>query len=208
MPIILTSIQRRLDNLSIMEFADCSSRNSPQMIPEMMGFGHRPGAADCIHSPHAYSWFASSLQLIATAMGLLIESFEVHSDLALARNDVYIAAGLIHRGPVVATGTTLAAMRDGQEFLSFTSTWFVSTDVETSEGEEREFRTPSGWRVLLQGDCPLEIVISFPTPPENYAAMTPGLTANRPVHAIPFVCSAAPGIRTILDLPQIMTRLG
>jgi hypothetical protein len=37
--------------------------------------------------------------------------------------------------------------------------------------------------------------------------MTPGYTANRPVNAVPYVCAAAPGIRTTVDLPQIIPSL-
>jgi 4-hydroxy-tetrahydrodipicolinate reductase len=92
--------------------------------------------------------------------------------------------------------------------MTFTTTWFVSTDVETTDGEEWEFRTPSGWHIVLQGDCPLDVSISFPVAEEHYAEMTPGLTANRPVNAVPYVCEAPAGIRTIVDLPQIIARLG
>jgi len=37
--------------------------------------------------------------------------------------------------------------------------------------------------------------------------MTPGYTANRAVNAVPYVCAAAPGIRTTTDLPQIIPTL-
>ena len=33
---------------------------------------------------------------------------------------------------------------------------------------------------------------------------SPGYTANRAVNAVPVVCAAAPGIRTTVDLPQII----
>jgi 4-hydroxy-tetrahydrodipicolinate reductase len=36
------------------------------------------------------------------------------------------------------------------------------------------------------------------------AATTPGYTAHRAVNAIPYVCAAPPGIRTSVDLPQII----
>jgi 4-hydroxy-tetrahydrodipicolinate reductase len=36
---------------------------------------------------------------------------------------------------------------------------------------------------------------------------SPGYTANRAVNAVPFVCAAAPGIRTTADLPQIIANL-
>ena len=38
--------------------------------------------------------------------------------------------------------------------------------------------------------------------------MTPGYTANRAVNAVPYLCAAAPGIRTTVDLPQIIPALG
>jgi 4-hydroxy-tetrahydrodipicolinate reductase len=44
-PIVLASIQRRLDHLHIAEFADVSSRDSPEMLFDMMGFGRQPGPA-------------------------------------------------------------------------------------------------------------------------------------------------------------------
>jgi 4-hydroxy-tetrahydrodipicolinate reductase len=43
---------------------------------------------------------------------------------------------------------------------------------------------------------------------EEMGAVTPGYTANRAVNAVPYVCAAAPGIRTTMDLPQIVANLG
>jgi len=208
MPIVMASIQRRLDSLRIDEFADCSSRNSPEMIFQMMGFGAQPGPGSDGHKDHAKYSFAPSLQLVATALGMPIEEWTVTGAQGIARSDVHIAAGVVPKGTVAATRTTLDGWRNGQKLMTFCSTWFVSTDVETSDGEEWEFRTPSGWHVVMMGDCPLDISISYPCKPEDYADMTPGLTANRPVNAVPFVCDAAPGITTTVDLPQVIARLG
>jgi 4-hydroxy-tetrahydrodipicolinate reductase len=91
--------------------------------------------------------------------------------------------------------------------MQIIANWYVSSDVDTADGQEWDFRN-SGWRVLLQGDCPLDIGITFPIEPDNYADMTPGLTAHRPVNVIPYVCEAPPGFRTIVDLPQVIARLG
>jgi 2,4-diaminopentanoate dehydrogenase len=208
MPIVLASIQRRLDRLKIDEFADCSSRNSPEMLFDMMGFGRAPGPAAEGQLEHARMCFAPSLQLVATALGLPIERFEVKGAQGLARRDVHIAAGVVPAGTVAATRTTISGIRSGKTLMSFTTTWFVSTDVETTDDLQWEFRSPSGWHVRLDGDCPIDLSISFPVPLENYAEMTPGLTAHRPVNAVPYVCDAPPGIMTTVDLPQIIARLG
>lgn len=207
-PIVLASIQRRLDNLRIDEFADCSSRDLPEMLFDMMGFGKLPGPANEAQLYHARLCFAPSLQLVATALGLPIDHFEVCGAQGLARQDVHIAAGIVPAGTVAAMKTTVSGIRDGKPLMSFTSTWFVSSDVDTSDGKEWEFRSPSGWHVVLQGDCPLDISIFYPVAPEDYADMTPGLTAHRPINAVPYVCDAPAGIRTTTDLPQIIARLG
>ena len=44
MPLVLTSIQRRLDLLAINEYADLASRDSPDMLFNLMGFGVSPGS--------------------------------------------------------------------------------------------------------------------------------------------------------------------
>jgi 4-hydroxy-tetrahydrodipicolinate reductase len=208
LPFVLASIQRRLDCLTINEYADCSSRDSPEMLFEMMGFGRAPGPASQAQLEHARLCFAPSLQLVATALGLPIDEFAVEGAVGLARADVRIAAGVVPAGTIAAMKTSVIGLRNGRPLMRFTTTWFVSTDVETSDGEAWRFVTPSGWHIVLEGDCPLDIAITYPCAPTDYADMTPGLTAHRPVNAIPYLCDAPPGIRTTADLPQIIARLG
>jgi 4-hydroxy-tetrahydrodipicolinate reductase len=126
----------------------------------------------------------------------------------MARKDVHIVAGVVPKGTVAATKTTLTGYRQGKPLMTMTTTWFVSDDVDTSDGQEWEFRSPSAWHVVLQGDCPLDVVITYPVALEDYANMTPGLTAHRPVNAVSYVCEASPGIKTTVDLPQIIAKLG
>ena len=60
----------------------------------------------------------------------------------------------------------------------------------------------------VEGDAPLDIDIRFPVPLERMGATSPAYTANRAVNAVPFVCAAPPGIRTTVDLPQIVASFG
>lgn len=203
-PLVLGSLQTKLRKLSILEFADVSMRNSPEMIFEMMGFGKQVGPAAEGHLEHARTSFGPSLQLVATAFGLPLDRVEAHGSAGVARDDVTIAAGVVPKGTVAATRVTVTGYREGRELISFTSTWFVSTEVDTTDGEEWEFRTPAGWRIVVDGDMPLDVSISFPVPSDDYAEVIPGLTAHRPINAVRYVCEAEPGIRTTTDLPQII----
>jgi 4-hydroxy-tetrahydrodipicolinate reductase len=110
---------------------------------------------------------------------------------------------VIEAGQVAAQRITISGMRAGKPVLRFRANWYCSRDIEAEDWELRE----SGWRVQVTGDTPLDVGITFPVAPEDYAAFTPGLTAHRAVNAVPAVCEAAPGIRTTVDLPQVVARL-
>jgi 4-hydroxy-tetrahydrodipicolinate reductase len=207
LPLVLSSLQRRIDQVSINEFADNSSRNSPQMLFEIMGFGAPPGRPMQARLDHLRNAFGPSLQLVAKTLGLPLERVEVSGGVGIARKGTRIAAGLVPAGTVAAMRTVVSGIRAGKSLMSFTATWYVSSDVETSDGERWEFRD-SGWRVLVRGDVPLDVSITYPVAPEDYANMTPGLTAHIPLNAVRYVCEAPAGIRTSVDLPRIVPQLG
>jgi 4-hydroxy-tetrahydrodipicolinate reductase len=201
LPLVLTSIQRRLDHLLIEEFADLSSRNSPELLFGIMGFGNLP-KKDEWRAAYLRESFGPSLQLVAEAIGLGFDSIEAHGEVALARHDFSIAAGKIAAGTVAAQRTTVQGMRSGKPLVSFCANWYCGTEVEPDWALR-----PTGWHLLVEGDTPLDVSIGFPVEPERWASVSPGLTAHRAVNAIPYVCEAAPGLRSTIDLPQIIARL-
>ena len=199
----LLSLSRRLDCLTIDEYADMASRNSPDMIFGVMGYGAAPDAFDQRKVEYVKHDFAASLAQIADAAGIEIEHWGAFGELSAARNRVEIAAGAIEAGTVAAQRITISGMRGGKPVLRFRANWYCSTDIEATDWELRE----SGWRVRVEGDTPLDVSITFPVAPEDYAAFTPGLTGHRAVNAVAAVCEAAPGIRTTADLPQVVAAL-
>jgi len=203
LPLVLASIQRHLDRLTINEYADMSSRNSPEMIFGLMGFGRDPATFDRRRWNHGAASFGPSLGVVADALSLPLDSVEVTGEVAAARRTVVIAAGTIEAGTVAGQRMIISGMRRGQPLLRFSATWYCATDLEPA-WDLRE----TGWRVTVEGDVPLEIDIRFPVPAEEWAATSPGITAHRPVNAVPYVCAAEPGIRSTVDLPQIIPMLG
>jgi 2,4-diaminopentanoate dehydrogenase len=93
----------------------------------------------------------------------------------------------------------VTGLHDGRPLLTFSANWYLTAEVEPA-WDLRE----TGWRVLVEGDTPLDVGIRFPVAPEAWAATSPGLTAHRPVNAVPYVCAARPGIVTSVELPQII----
>ncbi len=204
LPIVLLSLSRRLDCLTIDEFGDVSSRNSPDMLFNIMGFGQPMGEFDQHRVEHLKAHFATSLSQLADAHGIAIERWEGFGEFSPAKGEVQIAAGTIPAGHTAAQRITIQGLRDGKPVLRMRLNWYCSRDIEATDWNLRE----SGWRVTVEGDTPLDIEIRYPPMSfDEYAAFTPGLTAHRPVNAIKMVCEAAPGIRTTSDLPQVIARL-
>jgi 4-hydroxy-tetrahydrodipicolinate reductase len=202
-PLVLASIQRRLDCLIIDEFADVSSRDSPQMIFQIMGFGAPPSDFDERRIEYIKHSFAPSLHLVAEAVGLPLDEVVASGDMACARETTHIAAGTLEAGTVAATRIEVTGLRRGRALLRFRANWYCTADID----KDWNLRA-TGWRVQVEGDTPLDVEIRFPIPLERMAAVTPGYTAHRAVNAIAYVCAAAPGIRTSTDLPQIIPFLG
>ncbi len=203
-PIVLTSLQRRLDGLTIDEFADLSSRDSPDLLFNIMGYGRPPENffSEQRLGPVRAN-FADSLNLLADTLSLPLDSVEVFGEVATVKAPLTIAAGVIEAGMVAAQRITVAGMKDGRQLLRFRANWYCTREVDV-DWDLRE----SGWQVLVEGDTPLDVSIRFPIPLEQYAEMTPGLTAHRAVNAVSVVCAAEPGIRSTADLPQVIADLG
>jgi 4-hydroxy-tetrahydrodipicolinate reductase len=197
----LISLERRLDCLTIDEFANMSRRDSPDMIFHIMGYGVPAGTFDQRKLDHVHRDFAGTLNQIADAIGLPLDTTEVEGEMAAARNTTPIAAGTIEKGTVGALRITVTGLRNGKPLLRFRANWYCVDDIDADwELEE------TGWRVRVEGDAPMDLRIRFPVALEDYPSVMPGLTAHRAVNSVIAVCESAPGIRTTVDLPQVIAR--
>lgn len=202
MPLALATLQRRLDLLHIDEFANLSRRDSPDMLFGVMGFGEPPGPFDQGRLAYIQAAFAPSLQLVAEALSIPIERVEAHGELALAREDVAIAAGRIKAGSVAAQRVSVTLHAKTGAALAFRANWFCTDRIDADWP-----LLDTGWRIQIDGDAPLSIDMKFAVPLERMAEASPAFTANRAINAIASVCAAAPGIRTALDLPYPISPL-
>jgi len=202
-PLVLTSIQRRLDSVSIEEYADLSKRNSPELLFDIMGFGRALAPFHQARADHLSSSFGPSLRLVADAVGLPLDDVTAAGELAAAPRDTDIAAGTLKAGTVAAQRITVSGLREGHELITFRATWYCTTDLE----QAWELRD-TGWRVAVHGDAPLDVELRMPVPLEQMAETSPGYTANRAVNLVAAVCAAPPGIRSTLDLPHALATFG
>jgi len=151
---------------------------------------------------HVSDSFGQSFRHLAESLSMRLDRIETGGSYATARKRLEIAAGVLEAGTAAASRVNVTGYRGDRPAMVFTATWYATTELE----QNWELR-PTGWRVRVEGDTPLDMSIRFPVSPEDYPQVSPGLTAHPLVNAIPAVCAAQPGIRTAAEL-KVMPVLG
>jgi 2,4-diaminopentanoate dehydrogenase len=123
LPLVVTSIQRHLTSLTISEYADLSRRDSPDLLFTIMGFGKPPADFDPRRFGYGAIAFGPSLRLTAEAIGLPLDEVASAGEVAVARETLTIAAGVIEKGTVAAQRMIVTGTRDGQPVLRFAANW-------------------------------------------------------------------------------------
>jgi 4-hydroxy-tetrahydrodipicolinate reductase len=195
LPLMLCTMQRRLDFLAIDQFADLSERDSATLIFEFLGWGKKPADFKERQRKHVNDSFGHSFRLMAESMSIPLDRIETRSDYATARVRTKIAAGVLEAGTVAASRVTVTGYCGDRPVMRFCAYFYAASDVE--QGWDLR---PTGVRIQVQGDAPVDVTVTFPIPPADYRKVTPGLTAHPVINAIPAVCAAAPGIRTAAEL--------
>src|SRR6202046_4052483 len=122
LPYALLSLRRRRVRLLIEDFADMSSRSSPEMIFNLMGFGRDPDRFDPRGvEAHGGASFAGSL---ATGGGALSLPLGAAAG-APPRRPVEIAAGRIEAGTIAAQRLEVSGMRGDRPLLTFRANWYL-----------------------------------------------------------------------------------
>jgi len=203
LPLALLNMQRRLDCLTIYDYADMADRDSPLMIFDMLRFGTDPADADPNRPVGTAISTPPTFRALADAIGIPIDEIKTSVNYAVTRKRETIAAGTLEAGTIGAIRMGIIGLRNGEPVLQRFSIWYVAKDLEP-QWELRD----SGWRMLVKGDTSLDVTIGFDVSKEDYPGYSPNLTAHPVINAVPYVCEASPGIVETRELPMLAPFLG
>jgi hypothetical protein len=203
LPLVVTSMSRRMDCMTIDEFADIPA-SCPDFQVAAMGFGRQPGQEFDPHLlEHISHGFTQSVNVIAKALNLPLDAIDVFGETANAKERFLLPGGTpIEKGTVAAQRITIAGVRDRRPVILYRLNWYCTTKVDQDWDLRR-----SGWRVLIEGETPIDVNVTFPVAGDKVSSAMAAITAYRVINAVPYVCAAAPGICTTADLPTIVPRM-
>ncbi len=208
LPLMLSSWCRDIRHIRAEEFSDIRNYPTASVVRDVMMFGTRPEAASTSPMPAILGLgFCESIDMIADELGWTLDAEKrTTHEMAVAINDLDTPVGVIEAGTVAAQRFTWEGLVDGSPVITVRVNWLMGEDdldPAWSFGDEGQ-----RFECAIDADPPVSVVVHGLHPPVIGENPEIGLTAPAMhcVNAIPYVCAAAPGIQTYLDLPLIAGR--
>jgi len=209
-PLMISALSASITHVRAEEFSDIRTYGAADVISDIMLFGKTPDEAAA--SPMVDflgDGFGQSMEMVVAELGFAVdpEPLSLH-EVAVATRPIESPIGVIESGRVAAQRFTWQRTVAGEPVMTVRVNWFMGEegfDTGWSFGTEGE-----RFEVEVSGD-PSSRVVFHGWHPESIAAglvRNPGIvaTANHCVSAVPYVCRAASGIKTYLDLPLVAGR--
>ena len=195
LPLTLSSLSSRIDQIYVREITNFEFYPSPEIMFGMMGFGKTEAAFE--QDVERYShWltglFRENVQLIADGLGVELDEITATTNRAYATADLHPAAGPVKAGTVAGQHWEWAGLQNGRKVIVHETVWRMHEKVapEWPQGDHS---------VTIEGRPRMQV--NFDAQWINNGLLATGMHA---VNAIPYVCDAPTGIRTLLDLPWIL----
>lgn len=207
-PLTVSALCRDIRHVRAEEFSDIRTYRAEFVVREVMLFGKSPEAATTSPMLDLLGvGFGQSIDMVADGLGFALDAEKAaRHEMAVATAPIDTPVGVIEPGSVAAQRFTWEGRVGGRPVITARVNWLMG---------ERHLDPP--WRldgerfeVEIEADPPIHVTFRGLQPPFEKADLdhNPGIaaTAMHCVNAVPYVCEAAPGIRTYLDLPLVTGR--
>ena len=200
----------RIDKVTIAESADTTLYDSPD-TERPVGFGTAiddPNLAPM--AARGTAVFAEAVQLIADALGIELDDITCVSEYAQTTEDLPMASWTIPAGHVAGVFASWQGIVNGKTVIDINVRWKKGQALDPDWQLDGD-----GWKITIDGRPTVNMSVGFLPPQdmiesattiEDFFVLGHIMTALPPIHAIPAVVAAAPGIATYNDLPLPMPR--
>ncbi|MHB8693724.1 MAG: NAD(P)H-dependent amine dehydrogenase family protein [Solirubrobacteraceae bacterium] len=199
----LMSMCRDIESISRTEIVDCGSYTEPYIFPGM-GFGAPAGTPPPSELMQAF--FAPVLSLLATFARIEIDEVRHSGDSAPATRSFDTPAFHIEKGTVAAVYHRLEGISDGRCRV-VADGYYRMGGPDQYPADWPPFTEPSGYRLVVKGKPEIRADLYVGSSGADGMDAVIAAAAHRAVNAIPAVCEARSGIRTVLDLPHVTGRM-
>lgn len=200
----------RIDKITIAESADTTLYDSPD-TERPVGFGVAIDDHDL--QPMAAKGtaiFAEAVRLVADAIGVDLDEITCLAEYAETTEDLPMASWTIPAGHVAGVYASWQGIVNGETVIDINVRWKKGQTLRPDWKLDGD-----GWKITIDGRPTVNMQVGFLPPQdmiesaktiEDFFVLGHIMTAMPPIHAIPAVVAAAPGIATYNDLPLTLPR--
>jgi hypothetical protein len=197
LPLTMSALSSRIDQVYVREITNFEFYPSADVMFGMMGFGKTEAEFEVDAERYRF-WlsglFRENVQMIADGLGLELDEIRDTTERAYASSDLQTAAGQVKAGTIAGQHWEWAGMKNGKKLIVHETVWRMHESVAP--------HWPVGdHSVTIEGKPRMQI--NFDAAWVDDGLLATGMHA---LNAVPYVVDAAPGIRTLLDLPLMRAR--
>jgi hypothetical protein len=209
-PLVISALSGSITHVRAEEFSDIRTYGAPDVIRDWMLFGKTPDEArTSIMADALGAGFRQSVWMVADELGFDLDpQLRTTHDMAVATAPIDSPIGPIQPGTVAAQRFRWEGLVDGEVAITAAVNWLMGTD----DLDPPWAFGPAGERFEVEITGDPNVLVTFkklhPSSIAEGLARNPGIvaTAMHCVNAVPYVCAAAPGLLTYLDLPPVAGR--
>ncbi|HXX91162.1 MAG TPA: hypothetical protein VEI83_13170 [Acidimicrobiales bacterium] len=209
-PLMVSALSGSITHVRAEEFSDIRTYGAPDVISDWMLFGKTPEESrTSIMAEALGAGFSQSVRMVADTLGFELDrELRTTHDMAVATAPIDSPIGPIAPGLVAAQRFRWEGLVGGRPAVTAAVNWLMGEehlDPPWRFGPEGEH-----FEVEVTGDpsCLVTFRKLHPASVEAGIERNPGIvaTAMHCVNAVPYVCAAAPGLRTYLEMPLVAGR--
>ena len=204
LPLVLTGVSERIDELRVSEVLNYNTYNQPMVIFDIMGFGRPIDDVPMILQPGVLTMaWGSVVRQLAAGLDVELDAVEEWYERKPAPETFEVDSGTIEAGTAAALHFEVRGIRNGRTVIVLEHVTRLRDDLAP------DWPQPAGhgcYRVQVSGEpnYTLDLQLLGSDGDHNTAGLK--ATAMRLVNAIPAVVAARPGLITALDLPPVAGR--
>ena len=207
LPLVMTSLSQRIDEVRVMEICDYSTYYQPVVMGDLFGFGKPMDELGFLwHTGVLTMAWGSVVKQIAAGLGVTLdEPLTEEVDRRPATRDTASVSGDVAEGTMGSVRFAVVGKVDGVPRVVLEH--ITRTDAESDpDWDTPPPGTDGCYRVKITGEPMMHV--DFVHHGEHGDHNVSGMitTAQRLVNALPAVVAAAPGLVTALDLPLVTGR--
>lgn len=215
LPLTMSALCRRIEQIHIREYADCSKYPAPHIL-NVMGFGRPLADIQDGKLPDLAimrEFFQQSVAALAHGLELKLDEVKESRDFIFSERAYDIAAGHIPQGTIAGQRWRWIGISGGVERIKQETFWITAFDLGPGWPKSGETANDTQWCVTIEGTpslrCTFEPRYSFldralaATPDYNPSGLA---TAMAAVNSLQPVAAARAGTLTSADLPLPRSR--